>query len=204
LEKKLSEGKDQRDDLIFANRLALVKRANLNLRALDNNVKLTPAMVDLLELSPEEQRAVEQHLAEIQAKTQELDDARVTLVDAKFYLMPRTSTDTTCVIPAYPEGKALKAQLAGLLATDIGPERADILMNNGGNSFKSLFSNFGEQKTLLDIRQLSASHYWVGEYYLAPGDQDESVTAHATSNIMTSDGSLPDHWAELIKHLPPP
>jgi len=148
LEEKLAEQQKDQDALIMNNRIALFKKYpdKIICRALDNdkNLKVTPEMMDLLELSPRQQQAIEQHFKEIQDEMQKVEAPKVVLVK-------QSPDSVTYEIPAYPEGKEIKAKLKSLLFADIGEDKAEVLWNKSGWTLQTQLSNFGEGKTRITI-----------------------------------------------------
>jgi hypothetical protein len=192
LEKELEDQKKDQDALILADRLALFKKNHkyLGVQALDENLKVTPAMVDILKLSPQEQQAIEQHLAQIQEETQKFEDSKMVLVK-------QSGNSVTYEIPTYSEGKELKTRLADLLAADIGGERAELFMTNSGTAIASQFSNFGEQKSQIEITQTDrlGTCQIKESYFNSDGVATSTLTRSGVSD-------LPQRWQKLIQLEP--
>jgi hypothetical protein len=111
-------------------------------------LKVTPEMAGILGLTKEEQKAVEQHLAECK---NEMDR----LVDADTVLTKQTSTALDLEIPIDPNGNAIKDKLDSALAVDIGEERAEFLMGSyySGTDIENddLFSGFATTRREIEI-----------------------------------------------------
>jgi len=146
LEAKLAEQQKDPNTIIMKDRLDFFKKYDdeIGCGAFDKNLKVTPEMMDLLELSPRQQQAIEQHFKEIQDEMQKVEAPKVVLVK-------QSPDSVTYEIPAYPEGKEIKAKLKSLLFADIGEDKAEVLWNKSGWTLQTQLSNFGEGKTRITI-----------------------------------------------------
>jgi hypothetical protein len=200
LEKELENQKRDQDALIMEDRLALFKKYphTINSPAFDENLKVAPAMADILKLSTREQQAIEQHLKEIQEETQKIEDAKMVLVK-------QSGNSVTYEIPAYADdgGKEIKAKLNSLLSSDIGGARTELFLNNSEWDIKSQFSNFGEGKTQIEITRTDRDgnpSYRLKESYFS----DNSATSSTSRSVTLPTNSLPARYAKLLQLDPAP
>jgi hypothetical protein len=181
LEKELSDQK-QDPTVILADRLAFCKKFpnQLGFQAFGDDLKVTPVMAEFLKLSPEEQEALEMHLAQIHDKTVAIEKARVV-----FSKQP--DGGFTYKIPAFPEGKELQEQLTNLITYDIGTDRAGVFLGQARWGFSEDFADFGAGEMTVQIKrtdQPNASTNVTPAYSLA--------VLHANgSGMETSIGSSP-------------
>jgi hypothetical protein len=190
LEKELADQKNDRA-AILADRLAFVKKFpnQLGISSFGEDLKVTPAMAEFLKLSPQEQEALEQHLAQIQGEIKKIEQAKITLVK-------QDDNSVTYEIPAYPEGKALKDQLNSLVTADIGDERASVFLGDSKWEFNEAFSGFGEGKTDIQITQTDQNKdlpYLLKETY-----------ANGSGSERPIGNSLPERYQDLIQLNPAP
>ncbi len=146
LEQELAaRGKDDAE-LILADRLALLKKKPnlISVTSFDADLKLGADMVELLGLSAEEQKRVEQHL-------QEVSNQMADTVRSRMILIKRSGNDFTYEIPPFSEGETFKARLNDLLAGDVGADRAEVLMSHGNFMYQGQFSNFRKERRLIEI-----------------------------------------------------
>jgi hypothetical protein len=145
LEKQLADSK-QDQHLVLTDRLAFFKKyhAQVSLQPFDQDMKVTPEMAALLDLSPEEKRAVEAHLAEMKNQLGKLQDADTVL-------SKQTANSVSYDIAADKEGDTLKDKLHGLLVGDIGDDRAEVLMGGNPYVFNSQLAGFMESKEQIEI-----------------------------------------------------
>jgi hypothetical protein len=165
LEKELAEQK-KGQDFALADRLAFFKkyRAQFILMGpfgFGGDLKLSPALAELLGLSKEEQEVVEQHLAETKSEMNALEKSKAVVVK-------QSENSVTFEIPAAPEGADIKAKLDGLLSGDIGDDRADLLESY----FQyNTFGGFTEQKRRIEIswtEQNGNPEYTYQDNFLGP------------------------------------
>jgi len=190
LEKELAEQKND-PRAILTDRLAFAKKFQhqWGLSAFDESLKITPVMAEFLKLSPEEKKAIEQHLAQIQGEVKKIEQARITVVK-------QSDNSVTYEIPAYPEGKALKDQLNNLVTSDIGDQRANVFLGDSEWEFNEAFSGFGEGKTDIQITQTNqtgSSSYTLKETY-----------ANGSGSERPIGNSLPERYQDLIQLDPAP
>jgi hypothetical protein len=190
LEKELAEQKTD-DHAILADRLAFAKKFKnqFGLSGFDGGLKVTPIMAEFLKLTPEEKKAIEQHLAQIQGEVKKIEQARITV-------LKQTDNSVTYEIPAFPEGKALKDQLNNFVTADIGDDRASIFLGDSSWEFQENFSGFGEGKTDIQITktdQNAGLNYMLKETY-ANGSGTEQPIGNA----------LPERFKDLIQLDPAP
>jgi hypothetical protein len=145
LEKQLADSK-QDPQLVLADRLAFFKKfhGQVNLQPFDQDLKVTPEMAALLDLSPEEKRAVEGHLAEMKDELGKLQDADTVL-------SKQTANSVSYDIAADKEGDTLKDKLHGLVVGDIGDDRAEVFMDGSPYTFSSELAGFMESKEQIEI-----------------------------------------------------
>jgi len=191
LEKALAEQKKNQDALTMQDRLSFFKKYGQSFfwHALDDDLKVSPMMVDLLKLSPQEKEALEQQLAEARKETQAIEDAKMTMV--------RSSTNSiTYTIPAYPEGKEIKARLISSLTNDLDETRAELFLSSG--TLDRLFSDFGQQKTQVTITQNirnGVPRYDISENFSGP---------NGSSGSSQDSPILPKRWERLQQYEPQP
>lgn len=183
LNRELAEAK-QNPSTILADRLAFYKKYQhqISIQPFDEDLKVTPEMSDLLGLSKEEKQAVEQHLAEIRAELGKMEDADTTLTN-------QTDNSVSYEITADAQGAALKEKLTGLVAGDIGDEKAELFMGAGQWSFNSQFSDF-----LKDKRQIEISWKQQGN--------PETYTTSETTSSGTSWSTTGAIQPQFQKYLP--
>jgi len=188
LNEELSEQKND-PNAILADRLAFFKKfPQLSLPSFDENLKVTPIMAEFLKLSLQEQKALEQHLAQMQGEIRKIEQAKITLVK-------QTDDSVTYEIPAFPEGKALKDQLNDLVAADIGDQRADVFLGESKWEFNELFFDFGEGKMDIQVTrtdQAGNSPYLLKESYANGSSEERPI------------GALPERYQNLIQLDPAP
>jgi hypothetical protein len=156
LEKELADQKSKQG-AASSEMIAFFKKykQQLPLLGYDQNLKITPEMVELLGLSKQEQQAVEQHLQETKNEMDKLDDDITVLAK-------QTPNSATFNIPSDPRGKTIKDQLAGAISGDIGAERADFFADTKGGFPSAAFSGFAEVKEEIEISwtQQNGSPYY--------------------------------------------
>jgi hypothetical protein len=146
LEKELSEQKEN-SKAIQADRLAFLKKYHDQIRVQafgGNPIKITPEMAEILGLTKDEQQTIEQHLTEAAKEMERLQDANKVLT-------MQTANSITIETPVDAEGKAIETTLNDTLASDIGADRADFLMNSAGSYYSDPFSGFAQQKIEMEI-----------------------------------------------------
>jgi hypothetical protein len=146
LEKELDEQKENQHAAV-AGRLAFFKKYHdqIHVSAFGGDpIKIAPEMAELLGLSKEEQKAVEQHLTEAAKAMAQIEDANTVLVK-------QTANSVSFETPADPQGKTIEEKLKSALASDIGQDRADFLMTSAWSNYSDAFSGFAEGKIGMDI-----------------------------------------------------
>jgi hypothetical protein len=188
LEKQLADSKQDKQ-LALADRLAFFKKfhGQVSLQPFDQEMKVTPEMAALLDLSPEEKQAVEAHLEEMKSELGKLQDADTVL-------SKQTANSVSYDIAADKEGDTLKDKLHGFLVGDIGVDRAEVLMGGNSYAFSSELAGFMESKEQIEISWTqpgSPSTYTVRQ------NRFDSTGVSTGSSSMT--GSL---QPEFQKYLP--
>ena len=145
LEKELAD-EQKTQNTILADRLAFYEKYHqqLSIQPFDQNMKITPEMAEWLGLSKEEKQAAEQHLAEVKAELEKVEDADTTLTK-------QTDNSVSYDIAADKQGDALKGKLNGLLSADIGDDKAKVFMDGSQWAYSSQFSGFLEDKRQVEI-----------------------------------------------------
>ena len=187
LEKELTDANQNRRSAL-ADRVAFFKkfRQQISIQPFGDGLKVTPEMEALLDLSPEEKQAVEQHLAETKAELDKLQDADTVL-------SKQTDTSVTYDIPANKQGAELKDRLHALLSSDIGQDRADIFMDDS-YAYNSQLAGF-----LVDKRQIEIS--WTGENNQRMYTVRENTGTG--SSTMTSNVVQPEYQKYLPEGMKP-
>jgi len=190
LEKELAEQKND-PNAVLADRLALYKKFSnqLGLSSFGQDLKVTPVMAEFLKLTPQEKEALEQHLAQIHAEVDKIEQANIKLVKQE-------GDSVTYEIPAYPEGKAIEDQLNNLVTADIGDDRASVFLGQAKWEFNEMFSGFGAGKTDIQITrtdQNAGLSYMLKETY-ADGSGSERPIGN----------TLPQRYQNLIQLDPAP
>ncbi len=146
LEQELAARRKDDAELVLADRLALLKKKPnlISVTSFDADLKLGADMVELLGLSAEEQKRIEQHL-------QEVSNQMADTVRSRMILIKRSGNDFTYEIPPFSEGETFKARLNELLAGDVGADRAEVLMSHGNFMYQGQFSNFGKDKRKIEV-----------------------------------------------------
>jgi hypothetical protein len=173
LEKELSEERNGEEALILQDRLTFFKKHHdgLNLEAFGSDLKVTPAMADVLGLTEEEQKAVEQHLAQIKSEVDKFEDANMTVVN-------QSANSVTFEVPINAGGEALKAKLDSLISSDIGGDRAELFMSSIGPSPFEGLAAFDENKRQIEIAwkdQNGAPLYTTKESYFGPDGNSQGA-----------------------------
>jgi hypothetical protein len=180
LEKELAAQKeDQKASL--ADRIAFFKKFHerITMQAFDGNLKMTPEMAELLGLSVQEQQAIEQHMAEVKSEMDRLEESKMALVK-------QVANGITLEVPANTDGLAIKARLNGLLAGDIGDDRAQFLMDSGGYGTNGAFFGFDEQKRDIEITwadQNGSQTYTVKDISFGPNNTPQSWTTSSSTSL---------------------
>jgi hypothetical protein len=193
LEMELAEQKSDQDALILQDRLAFFEkhREGINMEAFGPDLKVTPAMAEVLGLTKEEQKAVEQHLAEIKSEVDKFEDANMTVLN-------QSADSVTFEIPINAGGETLKAKLNGLISSDIGADRAELFMSSMGNSRYGPLADFDESKTQIEIawkEQNGVPLYTTKESYFGPGGNSQGAMS------MTGN-TLQPKYAKLLQPEP--
>jgi hypothetical protein len=193
LEKELSEERNGEEALILQDRIAFFEKHHegLYLQAFDDKLKVSPAMVDVLGLTKEEQQAIEQHLAQIKNEVDKYEDANMTVVK-------QSADSVTYEIPANPGGRALQAELNSLISSDIGSDRAELITADLDKFPFTTLSSFDENKRQVAIKwtnQNGSPLYMVYDSSFEPdGKTHISVT--------NAGNSLPPKYAKLLQPEP--
>jgi len=145
LEQELDAQKKDQGAMI-ADRMAFFEKYHqqIGIQPFDESLKVNPEMAELLGLSKEQKQAVEQHLAEIKAELEKVEDVDTTLTK-------QTDKSVSYEISADKQGDALKEQLSGLLSGDMGDDKAKVFMDGSQWAFSSQFAGFLEDKRQIEI-----------------------------------------------------
>jgi hypothetical protein len=195
LEMELAEQKSDQDALVLQDRLAFFKkrRKGLNVQAFDGNLKVSPAMVDVLGLTKDEQQAIEQYLAQIKSELDKYEDANMTVLN-------QSADSVTFEIPINAGGEALKAKLNVLISSDIGADRAELFTSFIGTSPYDPLSAFDENRKQIEIdwkEQNGVPLYTTTESYFGPDGKQQGA-------ISMSGNSLQPKYAKLLQPDPGP
>ena len=198
LEDELAEQTKNQGTLIFNDRVAFLKRhaREIHLQAFDDNLKVTPAMADFLNLCPEEKQAVEQHLKQIQDEMEKIEEART--MQTK-----QTANSIMLEVSADPAGKELKTNLDSLLAGDIGSTRADLFINSNENdySINTPFYGFAEAKRQIELTWKPQSDgklmYTVSENMFSPDGNSRGTSSYTST-------ALPGQYQKFFQTSPTP
>ena len=197
LEDELAEQTKNQGTVVLNDRVAILRKhtKKISLQAVDDNLNITPEMADILNLTPEEKQAVEQHLKQIQDEMEKLEEARMTQVK-------QTADSLTVELLADPAGKELKAQLGSLLAGDIGSARADLFINSEGYSSNTPFYGFATAKQEIEISWKPQSDGKATMYTFNENMYDSD--GNSCGSMSFSRNSLPMQYQKLFQTSPTP
>ena len=123
----------------LADRLALIKKYPTiftNFQSYDNLLRVTPEVAELLQMTPDEIKAVEGHLKQTRDEVKKMLESNVTMVK-------QTPTQVNFQIAPLPNGAQIQSQFADQLASDIGPDRAEAFMKLGAWQNNATLYGFG-------------------------------------------------------------
>ncbi len=150
LEKELTDPQ-QNERMALADRLAFFKKyqKQINIEAFSQQLEITPEMVALLDLTPEEKNAVEQHLVDARAELEKIQDANTVL-------SKQTATSVCYDIAADKQGDTIKSQLQTDLTNIMGKDRTDVFMGTDSYNYNTQLDGFTETKKQIELS-------WTGE-----------------------------------------
>lgn len=183
LEIELAKQKGEEKNLITSQRLAFSQKyqSQMYLRAYDDDLKVTPEMAEILNLSDQEQKIVNQLLAQTRAQVDKI-------VKANAVMVGRSSNSVSYKISPDPQGKNVEHAFVKLITDEIGSARADMLVSEiAKNSYGPLWG-FGEQERDVKIT-------WTGQ----KGDrvysvEDRSSGPDGVTTRGASGASLPSEY----------
>jgi hypothetical protein len=124
LEKELAEQKENQTSLIAA-RFEFFKKHHEQVReglpAFDSDLKVTSEMAEILNLSPEELKAVNRQMADVKQEMEEFEKENT-------HVVKQTANGFTIEVPVNPQAKALKDSLSADLSSDVGEDRSSLLL----------------------------------------------------------------------------
>jgi hypothetical protein len=132
--------------LDVTDRIAFITKypGDLNIWAFDNDLKLSPQVDYILNLTKEEHSALERDLTQVKLELDRLQDARTSIAD-------QTSNSVTYEIPALANSQELRNKLSVLITQDIGIERAAFFLRCSDTSFNGPLADFAQEERSVKI-----------------------------------------------------
>jgi hypothetical protein len=189
VERQLVDLKEQEDRAILADHLAFHKKYHLTPGTLNDDLTITPAMIDYLQVTAPEKKELEGHLRDIAAQIRKLEQQHLKLVK-------QGDDSVTYEITPYTEGKALEDNLKSDIDADLGAERGAVFTDCAKWQYDELFSGFGNGQTEIQITRTDQSG--PGSYRLNETFGDGSGEERPIGT------TLPSRYAGLIQLDPSP
>lgn len=190
LEKELTDPQQNRRAAL-ADRLAFFKKyqKQISINPFSAQLEVSPEMVALLDLSPEETKTIEEHLVAARTELEKIQDANTVL-------SKQTANSVSYDIAADKQGDAIKSQLQTDLTNIMGKDRTDVFMGTNSYDYNTQLDGFTETKKQIELS-------WTGEgtkrVYTVRQNQFDANGNPRGSSSMSGSGMV---QPEFQKYLP--
>lgn len=178
----------------------------LTVKAFTEGFHLTDEAVAVLGMSPAERQTIDHALAQLVAKHEQLDLAKVKPSDD--HLTSESGRKTTFKVPAYPEeGKTLGAEFLATTQQTLNSNRTALLLQYADLGFGSLsaegYEPFGRTAKTITFLDRYTADGGRGDCRVLMKVVDSATGMSLVTGFANTDDKIPLSWRHLIQNIAP-